>query len=375
MVRQILIGAQVAASCTLLIVAGLLVRATQHVLYTDPGFAYEQLLSVDPGLGRYGYAPAAARAYLDQMQARIRALPGVKSVALIKLPPMGHTISRMDTEINGHPVPIYPNWVEPGTFQTLGVPMRLGRSFYPGEKNAVIVSESLARKQWPNQNPIGQQLPNGDSKDTVVGVAGDAHVNAVNDDDAVEQYWPAQLQDMPDMAVMVRVMGDPGSVAPMIKSISESLDPRLFPEIRQMKLLYRDNVLQLVEQIAAIVSSIGLIAVLVAGVGIIGLVSFSVSQRLKEIAIRMALGAKKLHLLTALLRQFVWPVVVGLTVGTGVAAAASKVLRKILFGVNNLDPASYAGAVGILVAIIVLAGLLPVRRALGLDLARTLHHD
>jgi predicted permease len=375
MVRQILIGAQVAASCMLLIVAGLLVRATQHVLYTDPGFAYQQLLSVDAGLGRHGYSPAAARAYLDQMQERIRALPGVTSVALIKLPPMGHTISRMDTEINGQPVPIYPNWAEPGTFPTLGIPIRLGRSFYPGERNAVIVSESLARKEWPNQNPIGQLLPNGDARDTVVGVAGDAHMNAINDDDAVEQYWPAQLQDMPEMTVMVRVAGDPGSVAPMIKAISESLDAKLFPEIRQMKRLYRDNVLEVVEQIAAIVSSIGFIAVLVAGVGIIGLVSFSVSQRLKEVAIRMALGAKKLHLLTALLLQFLWPITVGLAVGTGAAAAASKVLRKILYGVSNLDLPSYAGAIGILAAIIVLAALLPVRRALRLDLARTLHHD
>ena len=78
------------------------------------------------GLDRYGYPPATARAYLDQMQARIRTLPGVTSVSLMKLPPMGRTISRMDTEINGHPVPIYPNWVDPGTFETLGIPLRLG---------------------------------------------------------------------------------------------------------------------------------------------------------------------------------------------------------------------------------------------------------
>ena len=164
-------------------------------------------------------------------------------------------------------------------------------------------------------------------------------------------------------------------MTPAIKSISENIDPKAVPEIRQLKLLYHDNVLQLVEQIAAIVSSIGLIAVVVAGVGIIGLVSFSVSQRLKEIAIRMALGARKLHLVAALLLQFLWPVAIGLVVGTGVAAAASKVLRKILFGVNNLDPLSYVGAVGTLVSIIVLASLLPVRRALRLDLAGTLHHD
>jgi predicted permease len=374
-IRQILIAAQVAASCVLLIVAGLLVRATHHVLYTNPGFAYQSLLSVDPQLRHYNYSPAAARAYLDRFQERLRGLPGVQSVSLMQLPPMGHAISRMDTEINGHQVPIYPNWVTPDLFRTMEIPIRLGRTFYPGEKNAVIVSEAMARKEWPGQNPVGQLLANGDLKDTVVGVAGNAHINAVNDDDAVEQYWPAQTDDMPDMTVMVRSAGDPASLPPMIKSISENLDPALFPEIREMKVLYRDNVLQMVETVAETVTIIGLIAVLVSAVGIIGLVSFSVSQRLKEIAIRMALGAGKSEVLIAVLHQFAWPVGIGIIAGTGLALAASTLLRKILFGISNLDPFGYAGAILVLLGIIALAGLLPARRALHLDLAKTLHYE
>jgi predicted permease len=366
---------QVAASCVLLIVAGLLVRATLHVLFTDPGFAYEQLLSVDAQLAQHNYSPAAAQAYLNAMQERIRALPGVKSVSLVKLPPMGHTISRMDEDINGHPVPIYPNWITPGLFETMGIPVRLGRTFYAGEKNAVIVSESMARREWPGQNPIGQQLPNGDAKDTVVGVAGDAHVNAVNDDDAVEQYWPAQQADMPEMVVMVRTAGEPDVLPPMIKGICESMDVKLFPEIRQMKVLYHDNVLGLIENIAKAVTLTGLVAVLVAAVGIIGLVSYSVSQRMKEIAIRLALGAGKAQLLTSVLRQFVWPVAIGMAAGAGIAAAASRVLRIALYGVSNLDPASYAAAILVLMAILGLAALLPARHALRLDLAKTLHYD
>jgi ABC-type antimicrobial peptide transport system permease subunit len=218
-------------------------------------------------------------------------------------------------------------------------------------------------------------VPNGDAKDTVVGVAGDAHVNAINDDDAVEQYWPAQQADMPDMVVMVRTTGEPDSLPPMIKGISESMDAKLFPEIRQMKVLYRDNVLELIEHIAKAVTLTGLVAVLVAAVGIIGLVSFSVSQRIKEIAIRMALGAGKAQLLTAVLRQFVWPVAIGMVAGAGIAAAASRVLRIALYGVSNLDPASYATAILVLVAILGLAAVLPARSALRLDLAKTLHYD
>jgi predicted permease len=374
-VRQALIGLQVAVSCVLLIVAGLLVRATLHVLYTDPGFAYEHLLSVDAQLAQHDYSPAAAKAYLDAMQERIRALPGVKSASLVKLPPLGHAVSRMDEQIDGHPVPIYPNWVTPGLFETMGIPVRLGRTFYAGEKNAVIVSESMARREWPGQNPIGQQLPNGGAKDTVVGVVGDAHVNAVNDDDAVEQYWPAQQADMPDMVVMVRAAGEPDNLPPMIKGISESMDGKLFPEIRQIKVLYQDNVLDLIENIARAVTLTGLVAVLLAAVGIIGLVSFSVSQRMKEIAIRMALGAGKAQLLTAVLRQFAWPVAIGIAAGAGIAAAASRVLRIALYGVSNLDPASYAAAILVLMAILGLGALLPARRALRLDLAKTLHYD
>ena len=233
----------------------------------------------------------------------------------------------------------------------------------------------MARREWPGRNPIGQQLPNGDARDTVVGVVGDAHVNAVNDDDAVEQYWPAQQSDMPDMVVMVRAAGEPDNLPPMIKGISESMDAKLFPEIRQIKVLYRDSVLDLIENIAKAVTLTGLLAVLLAAVGIIGLVSFSVSQRMKEIAIRMALGAGKAQLLTAVLRHFGWPVAIGIAAGAGIAAAASRVLRIALYGVSNLDPASYAAAILVLMAILSLAALLPARRALRLDLAKTLHFD
>jgi predicted permease len=374
MARQVLVGAQVAASCVLLIVAGLLVRAARHALYTDPGFGYQQLLTIDAQLGQHGYTPAAARAYLAQMQSRLRALPGAQSVSLVKLPPLGHTVSRLRREVDGHAVLVYPNWVEPGFFQTMGIPLLLGRTFYPGEKNAVVVSESFARWQWPGRNPLGQKLGDDDKNDVVIGVVGNARINALSDDDATEQYWAAQPEDMPGMVVIARITGAPGSLAPRVKSISESLDPRLFPEIRQLKALYQDNISP-VGNVAMVVSLIGMVAVLLAGVGIVGLVAFTVSQRTKEIAIRIALGARKAQVLAAVLRQFALPVALGLVAGTGIAAAASRVLRKALFGVDNLDPLSYAGALCILAAMLALAALLPARRALCLDLAKILHYE
>ena len=179
---------------------------------------------------------------------------------------------------------------------------------------------------------------------------------------------------MAAMTVLARTAGAPDSLPPVVKSISENLDPKLFPEIRQLKVLYHDNVAP-VEEVAAVVSLIGMVAVSLAGVGIIGMVAFTVSQRTKEIAIRIALGAKPVQVLAAVLRQFTWPIALGMVAGTGIAAAASRVLRKALFGVSNLDPAGYAGAVAVLVAIIAVAALLPARRALHLDLAKTLHYE
>jgi predicted permease len=376
--RQLLVGAQVAASCVLLIVAGLLVRAVLHTLYTDPGFGYEQIITVDPGLGRHGYKDDAARAYLDQMQSRLRALPNVKSVALVRIPPLGHTVSRIGTEIAGHPVDIYPNWTEPDFFKSMGIPLLRGRNLLPGEKNAVIVSASLARKSWPGEDPIGKPFLTGEEpqkqRDTIVGVVGNARVNSLNDGDAVEIYWAAQQSDMPEMTVVVKTAGAIEGLAPIVRSIAESLDPKVFPEIRNLKGLYKDSVSQ-VEMIATVVTLIGLIAIFIAAVGIIGLVSYSVSERIKEIAIRIALGAGRWHVLSAILVQFVRPVAMGLLVGIAATAAFSGLLRQGLYGVNNLDPASYLGAIALLLVVAATAALIPAKRALGVDPMRALHHD
>ena len=141
-----------------------------------------------------------------------------------------------------------------------------------------------------------------------------------------------------------------------------------------LKDLYRDITLQ-IEQISAVVSLIGIVAVALAGIGILGMVAFSVSQRTKEIAIRLALGATKRRLCAALLRQFTWPIACGLLSGTALAVFASRFLRVALFGVSNLDPVGYGVALAVLIAIIAIAGLLPARRVLRLDVARALHYQ
>jgi predicted permease len=373
LVRQILVGAQVAGSCVLLIVAGLLVRGAEHALHAYPGFGFERLITIDGQMAQHGYQPAAAKAYLDGMQRRLEGVPGVKSTAMVLLPPLGHAVSRIDTEIDGRPVRIYPNWVTPNFFETMQIPVRLGRTFRAGEKNVVVVSESFAQRQWPGQNPLGQKMGEG-VKDVVVGVIGDARVNALSDDDAVEQYWPTAQDQMSGMVLVLRTSGPPSDVAKAAKQISAGLDPKLFPEIRLIKTLYNEEAAQMA-QLAGVVSLSGFVAVLLAGMGVIGLVSFTVWQRTKDIAIRLALGASGGSVLQAILGQFFWPSAVGLVLGTSLAAVGSEFLRRALYGVSNLDVMSYAGAILFLLGILALAALIPARRALRVNVSQALRYE
>ena len=369
--RQLLVGAQVAASCVLLILSSLLVRAVLHGIYSSPGFGYEQVVTVSPRLDDHDYKAPAAEAYIDRLAARLRALPQVTSVALVKLPPLGGGVTRMDTKVDGRPLQVYPNWVSPEFFSTMEIPILFGRNFTPGEKKVVIVSQAMARRQWPGENPLGKIYWD---KDVVIGVAGNAHINAMNDGDAVEIYAPAQTEDMPSMSVVFRTQGAPDGLEFTCKSIVQNLDAKLFPQISLLKSSFH-TAMRSVEILVSILTGVGILAVMLAAVGIVGLVAFTVSHRSKEIAIRFALGSSARQALSAILGQYCWPVLIGLVAGLALTAAFSNLMRFMLYGVSNLDPMSYTAAIALLVGILATAALLPARRALKLDIARTLHDE
>jgi predicted permease len=371
--HQFVVCAQVGASCVLLILAGLLVRATLHTLYSDPGFGYEQVLSIDPGMSEHGFASAQAQAYLDQLQNRLRAVPGVTLVSTARVPPLVNTMVMITSiDVAGRRVMIYPNWVSPDFFKTMQIPMLRGRSFHNGEKNAVILSQSLASKRWPGEDPIGRQWEK--SNNVVVGVVGNTRAMELNNTDATEIYYPPNADDFPRMSVLVRAAGDPNTVTPAIKAIAGSIDTGLYPTITPLTSGFRKNV-STVEQIAMIISLLGSVAIFLAVVGLLGLVSYAVSQRTKEIAIRLALGADRIEIFSAVLRRFAWPVLVGLIAGVAITAGLSQVLRRVLYGISGLDPISYVGAMAVLMAILAAAASLPIRRAFQLDIARTLHSE
>ncbi len=363
--QHLVVGAQVAGSCLLLILAGLMTHAVLHTLHADPGFGYEQVLAIDPGLSDHGYTAAAAQSYLNELESRLRAVPGVTSVSTAFRPPLvNEEVMITSIDVDGRRVWIYPNWVSPEFFQTMGIPLLRGRSLHPAERHAVVLSESLARKRWPTEDPIGKPWKNG--KDIVVGVVGNTRAMELNNTDATELYASPTDDQLSGMSVLVKTAGAPEGLIPAIKSITGGVDPRLLPTITPLKSGFRKSVAQ-AEGITAIIGLLGSAATFLALVGLLGLMSYSISQRTREIAIRLALGAKPAQIVSAVLARFAWPVMAGLAVGLGMTAALSQIIRRGLYGISGIDPISYMGAVILLVAVLGIAALGPIRRALRLD--------
>ena len=377
--RQFLVGAQVAASCVLLIVAGLLVRALDNATSTQPGFAYRNIVAVEPELAMHGYTPARARTYFDTLRERLRRLPGVESVSLTNIPPFGNVVNTERTEIDGRVDWALADNVAPEYFQTMKIPLLRGRTFMAGETRAVIVSQSLARRFWPRADPLQQQLPVGEDaagtvKFTVVGVSGDARIAMLEDPDISEIYFPAEPDQLPGMTAVIRTAGSPESVVTAVASIAKSIDPQVLPSVQMLQPAL-DRKLQAARYGALAVGVLGFTALGLACLGIVGVVAYTVSQRVKEIGIRVALGDSHWHVVSPILRQFLLPVAVGLLFGVCFAAGLSRILRRVLYGVSGLDPAAYLGAIVLFAAAAALAAWLPARRALRLDPMRALRCD
>jgi predicted permease len=371
--RQFLVGAQIAASCVLLIVAGLLGRALNHAMSTHPGFEYQQVISIDPGLAKHGYSPPRAQAYLDTLQSRLRVLPGVESVSLALSPPLGNRSEVAGFGVDGRAVNVQINRVDPQFFQTMTIPLLRGRHLMRGDTHAIIVSESLARGAWLGQDPLGKKFTMGEDY-TVVGIAGSARLVKLEDSDSVEVYLPIEMSDLPSVFVLVKTSALPEDLARSAASTAKATDPSTFPEVQLLKSGFRRK-LRSAEYSALAVSVLGFIAHLLACLGIVGVVAYAVSQRTKEIGIRMALGARPSHVLAVVLRQFSIPVVAGLVTGVGGAAALSQILRQQLYGISNLDPIAYLAAIGLFVVTVSLAALLPARLALRVDPMHALRYD
>jgi predicted permease len=371
--RQILIGAQAAASCVLLIVTGLLVRALDHATYDSPGFEYKKVVSISPELSKNGYSASRSQSYLDALQGRLRALPGVQSVALALSPPLGHVTVTAGTNIHAHHVDFQVNHVSAGFFETMDIPILRGRALRAGERHVAVISDGMARIAWPGQDALGQSFELGDSF-TVVGIARSVRSAKFGDADTVHAYFPLEDGKQPSLSVLVKTAGSPRDLARSAVNAARAIDPNVFPEVELMSNAYRAN-LRGAEYSALGVSALGLIAQILACFGIVGLVSYAVSQRTKEIGIRMALGAKPGQVLALVLRHLAGPVIAGLIAGVAGGAGLAQFLRGRLYGISNLDPTAYVAAVAVFVVTVAVAAIVPARRALRIDPLRALRHE
>jgi predicted permease len=372
-VRQILIGGQVAASCVLLIVAGLLVRALQSAATNSPGYDYEQVLLISPGLNANGYPSSRAQEYLGGLRQRLQSTAGVRSVALAISPPLGHITITAGTDIDDRHIDFQVNHVSPEYFETMSIPVLRGRAMRPGERHVVVVSEAFARQAWPGEDPLGKSLALGD-RFTVVGISRKVHASKFGDTDSVQAYFPIEEGNWTSLSLLVSTDGSPNDFAASALAAARAQDPNLFPEVELMSRAVHED-LQGAAYSALAVSTLGLIAQLLACFGIVGVVSYTVSQRTKQIGIRLALGARPAHVLAVVLSQLAIPVCSGLFAGTMAAAGLSQVLRGRLYGLSNLDPGTYVSAIAVFVVTAALAAALPAQRALRIDPVHALHHE
>jgi predicted permease len=363
--RTAFMALQVVASCVLLVVSALLVRAMQIALNTDPGFDYAHTITVDPALYAHAFEPAAAKAYMDKLQDRASQVPGVESVTLVLNPPMGNraSVQRMQ---GTERFDVYINEVRPEFFRTLGVPLLRGRDFTKDDHDVVVVSESYARRIWPGKDALQQKYELGKQKLAVIGIAGNAHSVGMRNGQSAEMYMPIKDEYLKEAVVLLRATGRPEDIAGTVADVARALDPLLSPQVRPVKEAFQEKV-GFSGKIAAMISCMGTLALLLAIIGLYGVVSYNVSQKTREIGIRMALGATRFDVVHSVLSRFVVPLSLALAAGLGLAAAASLVLRTELYGLSNFDPLSYLSAAVLLAGVGGLAALLPARRALKVD--------
>jgi predicted permease len=370
--RTIFMSTQVAASCVLLIVSGLLVRGLHKIFNTDLGFDYKQVVVIDPQLYAHAYAPAKARAYMKDLRDRVVHAPGILSSTLVSVAPMGNHIWRGPfTSDSGVRVIVYFNSITPQYFKTMAIPLLRGRDFKENESDTVIVSQSYASQMWPGKDPLQQTFTWQKKQLPVVGVAGSARTLALGDVNAVEVYFPAQEKDFVSAAMLVRTSQPAEATAGILAGIAKPLDPVLSPEAHALKASF-ENKISDTRKMAGVVSGMGGLALLLALVGLYGIVSYTVTQRTREIGIRLALGASSSRIMETIISRFVLPVSLALVAGSGLAALLSTVLRGELYGLSNLDPLTYVTATVLLAATAGLATLPPARRALRVDPAAAL---
>ena len=384
--RGALVLTEVALAVVLLVGAGLLLRSFVALQRTSPGFDATRVMTARVALPAARYDSAAKiRAFWRQLEDRVEAIPGVQAAALTtSLPFAGVPYLSFDIPgkpaqaPGGPPQDVQPYTVTPGYFQTMGIALKRGRNLsdadVAGAPSVVIVNETFAKRYFPGQDPLGRQVVLFDTA-TIVGIAGDVRQEGLADKPYPQMYIPAMQRSSSGMFVALRTTGDPAQVTAAVRRVLGEMDAELpLHAIATMEERMALTVAQ--PKLAATLTSVFALATLIlAAIGVYGVVSYGVAQRTRELGVRMALGANAGDVRGLVLRQAMTPVVIGVAVGLLGAWAGGSLLQKLLYGVGTTDAATFVGTALFLMAVAAISAWLPARRATSIAPTEALRYE
>jgi putative ABC transport system permease protein len=392
--RNILVVTEIALALMLMGGAGLMLKSLKRMQQVDPGFKPENLLTMRIDVPNIKYQDKQRALLGQQLIERIEGMAGVESAAITFTDPFVFDGINLAYGIEGRP-PLTPaeresaylHLISPKYFQTMGIPLLDGRDFTASDNldapGVVIVSDSFARRYWPNENAIGKRIKFAPDDPkvpwmTIVGVAGNIKFRSLRQDVLAETiiYQPnLQSNVVVSLSLVVRTKSDPEAMLMPIRNLIRSVDP----DIPVYSLATMDQ--RLAEQradvrsLAWLIGTFALLAVLLASIGIYGVMSYVVSQRTQEVGIRIALGAQAIDVWRLIIRQSLKVIVAGIVVGLAGAFALTGFLRGLLFDVQPYDPRVFA-MIALLISVVgLLACFVPARRATKVDPLKALRHE
>lgn len=389
--RNALVVLQVAASAVLLIAAGLFTRSLAKVQRIDLGFNSHQLLNLTMNLHQAGYGETRGSEFYKELLLRVRALAGVRSASLAALVPLSAGENDDAIYIEGQPpVPgrpatrLFDNQVSPGYFETMQIPVLRGRAITESDNESAplvaVVNQEMARRFWPNQNPIGKRFKLDQPSNPwtqVVGVVKDGKYRSVLGGTLPYFYLPLAQDYSATQTLQVRTDQPPAAMAREVERQIHDLAPNLpaFDVETMDEALDSPYGLLDFQLGAGIAASIGILGLILAAIGVYGVVSYAASRRTREIGIRVALGARTRDIMKMVFGQAL--LIVGLGVFSGLLAAcgAVQVLKGLLYGVSAYDPLTFIGVAVLLALVSLFACYLPARRAAKVDPMVALRHE
>lgn len=375
--------AQVALSLMLLIGSGLMIKSLIRLQSVDPGFDPNNLLTVSISLPRAKYAEDPKKIeFFQQLLTRVRQLPGVRTAGAASAPPFTGAGAATGFLIEGQP-PLTSaekpttdvRVVDQDYFKAMNIPLLKGRTFTEHEEvqqaHVVIISAALARHYFPNQDPLGKRIEVDMKQQNVpseiIGVVGDVKWKGLDLEPRPMVYWPHAELAYSSLVLVVRTAGEPGSMTAAIQREVRALDKdQPISEMRTMNQLLADSIGR--SRFATLLLGIfAVVALLLAGLGIYGVMSYSVTQRTNEIGIRIALGATRRNVVTLVVRRGMWLAVSGVAIGLLGSLGLTRLLTGLLFGVSVTDPLTFVLVPVFLLATALVAIYLPARRAMRVD--------